>query len=172
MPPKKKKKKNILPDDERFNLMDDEEHKKKRKTLINHNTVKADEKAQRLFIKWLTLRGIHTDYWDLSVQELDDLLCKFYFEVRTEEGDNYKKSSLGALRYGLNRCLHKKGYEFDIVHGTEFKKSTAAYLDACKELKALGKAERESYKEIIPKGNYKDIFIVFAEKNKNVRSTK
>lgn len=132
--------------------MTDEQHKEKRKDLKNHNTEKADKKAEKVFIAWLQERGIHTDYWDLSVPELDDLLCKFYFEARTEEGENYKTTSLGHLRYGLNRNLHKKGFEFDIVHGTEFKKSTNAFLDACKELKAIGKGDRKSYKEITPKG--------------------
>lgn len=151
MPPKKKRKK-PLPESERHNLMTDEQHEEKRKSLINENTVKADKKAEKVFVSWLQLRGIHTDYWDLSVDDLDNLLCKFYFEVRTTEGEHYKKSSLGNLRYGLNRNLHNHGFEFDIVHGPQFAKSTKAFLDACKELKALGKANTESYKEIEPKG--------------------
>lgn len=152
MPPKKKRKKNIVPVEERFNFLTNNELEKKREDLINENTTKADQKAERVLVKWLQLRGIHTDYWDLSVPELDDLLCKFYFEARTEEGDHYKKSSLGGLRYGINRCLHKKNYEADIVHSPLFAKSSRAFSDACKELKALGKGDRNSYKEITPKG--------------------
>lgn len=153
MPPKKRKRK-VVPEEERFNIMNNTQHKEKRKKLINHNTVKADKKAEKVFTSWLTQRGIHTDYWDLSVQELDDLLSKFYFEERTIEGEMYKTSSLGNLRYGLNRILHSKHYEADIVHDPQLAKSSAAFSDACKELKAAGKGKRDSYKEITAKGMY------------------
>lgn len=153
MPPKKRKKQ-ILPEDQRFNFMTEQEHKKKREDLVNRNTMKADKKADKTFTAWLTQRGIHTDYWDLNAQELDDLLSKFYFEARTVEGDSYKTASLGDLRYGINRNLQKKGFEFDIVHSPEFRKSSSAFSDACKELKAVGKGERKSYKEIIPSGMF------------------
>lgn len=123
--------------------MNNDQHKEKRAKLVNPNTIKADKKADKVFTAWLVQRGIHTDYWDLTHYELDDLLAKFYFEARTEEGDFYKKTSLGSLRYGINRNLRKKGVDLDIVHGAEFAKSTAAYSDACKELKAVGKGDRE-----------------------------
>lgn len=153
MPPKKKRKKNIVPVDQRHLNITDEQLQEKREDLKNKNTIKANKKADKVFSMWLRLRGIHTDYWDLSVSELDDILCKFYFEVRTEEGERYKTSSLGGLRYALNRCLHEKGFESDIVHSPQFVKSSKAFSDACKELKALGKGDREHYKEIIPQGN-------------------
>lgn len=141
----------------------------KRKELQSPNTLKADKKADKLFSKWLQLQGIHTDYWDLPHTELDDLLTSFYFEARTQEGEQYKTSSLGALRYGINRKLREKGYEYDIVHSPEFKKSTAAFMDACKELKAIGKGDREHYKEIEPKGTLKKHFLLAKSLNRNRR---
>lgn len=156
MPPKKKKRK-VVPEENRFNLMTKNQIKQKRKDLQNHNTIKADKKADKRFTTWLKLKGIHTDYWDLSHQELDELLSSFYFEARTIEGEYYKTASLGNLRYGLNRNLREKDYQYDIVHGPEFAKSSSAFSDACKELKAVGKGERTSYKEIIPSGKYKEL---------------
>lgn len=154
MPPKKKKRK-VVPETERFNFMSNEQHSEKREKLKPPNTLKANKKADKLFKSWLTQRGIHSDYWDLTASELDDLLCKFYFEVRTIEGEYYKSASLGNLRYALNRNLAAKGYDYDIVHSAEFSKSTSAFSDACKELKAIGKGDRESYKEITPAGVYR-----------------
>lgn len=153
MPPKVKKKCKRLTNEERFQLnMTNDELKAKRKKLQNENTSKADKKAEKVFTTWLNLRGIHTDYWDLEHEELDELLSKFYFEARTIEGEMYKTASLGNLRYGINRNLKGKNYKFDIVHGAEFSKSSAAFSDACKELKAIGKGDTQSYKEIEPKG--------------------
>lgn len=121
MPPKKKRK--VVPKTSRFNFVSDEHLQKKRKDLINGNTVKADKKAEKVFAEWLIQRGIHTDYWDLAAEELDQLLSKFYFEARTVEGELYKTGSLGALRYGINRNLRARGFNYDIVHSSEFAKS-------------------------------------------------
>lgn len=170
MPPKKRKKK-IVPEDERFQFMSDEQHKKKREDLKNTNTLKADKKAAKTFQAWLTQRGIHSDYWDIQPEDLDQLLGKFYFEVRTVEGERYKISSLGDLRYGINRNLAKKDYPHDIVHSAEFAKSSAAFTDACKELKSLGKGDRESYKEITPKGNYNVMINLRNPKYKSTQMT-
>lgn len=154
MPPKKKK---IKPADERFVFMNDQQLKEKRDSLQKHNTVKADKKAEKTFMEWLSAQKEDLDYWNFSIQKLDKLLCNFYFEVRTVEGDRYKTASLGALRYGINRMLQKKGYDFDIIHGPEFCRSSSAFSDACKELKAMGKGKRDSYKEITLKGMCKRI---------------
>ena len=93
----------------------------------------------------------------MEEKELDQILSKFWFEVRTQEGEHYKVSSLKNLHYGINRVLHNKGHEFDIVHGSSFKQSRKDFTDACAELKALGFGYRVPYKEIKPKGMYKNI---------------
>lgn len=142
----------MLREEDGLNFISDEQLKEKREQLKPPNTLKADKKAEKVFKSWLKLRGIHTEYFDLSYKELDSLLCKFYFEARTIEGERYKSASLANLRYGLNRSLQKNGFDCDIVHNPIFAKSSSAFSDACKELKALGKGDCESYKEIEPAG--------------------
>lgn len=155
MPPKKKKKKVVLEDDDRFDFIDDDAYKRKRESLQKTNTIKADKKAHKVFTTWLTVRKLPLDYWNFSVNDLNKHLSKFWFEARTIEGEHYKTTSLGALRYGINHTIQSKDRDIDIVHGSEFKKSSTAFSDACKELKALGKGNREHYKEIIPQGKIK-----------------
>lgn len=96
------------------------------------------------------------DYAALPNKEIDELLCKYWFEVRTEEGERYKTSSLGALRYGLNRRLQSLGQKIDIIHGSEFKKSSSAFSDACKELKHLAKE-----KETVTKKFHQQVHFMF-----------
>lgn len=86
-------------------LFQENELEQKREHLKNHNTIKANEKAHRIFTNWLAIRKLDLNYWDFSVEELDKHLTKFWFEARTEEGDHYKTGSLGALRYGINRNI-------------------------------------------------------------------
>ena len=88
------------------------------------------------------------EFWLYGEQDLDKILSKFWFEVRTQEGNYYKIASLENLYCGLNRVLNEKGHEFDIVHGPSFKQSRSDFRDTCKELKSLGYGVRKSYKEI------------------------
>ena len=126
--------------------------KKKTDGLKNKNTTKADAKAEKKFVTYLKKKGFQQEFWLIGKQELDKILCKFWFEIRTKNREYYR---LGSLE---NRVLHKKGHEFDIVHELSFKKSREAFKTACTELKSIGKGIRVPYKEIRPKGMYKTIF--------------
>lgn len=60
------------------------------------------------------------DFEDLPNEQLDAILKKFYSEVRTENGELYKKSSLTSLRHGINRYLSNQPSGKDIIHGKDF----------------------------------------------------
>ena len=139
-------KRKILPPEERFEFLEDDELEEKVKSLQNVNTKKTDKKTERKFIKYLKAKNNETDYW-LIAEDLDKILCKFWFEVCTQEGDYYKIGSLENLQYSLNKLLQSKGHEFDIVHGEAFVKSGKKFTEACKELKMKGYGVRESYKK-------------------------
>lgn len=148
--PKRKR----VADEDRFNFMQDAALEKKREELKNDNTIKADKKAEKLFVTWLKLRKVEEDYWTLENRTLDEYLCKFWFEIRTVEGNRYKTATLANFCYGINRCLKKKGRQVDIVHSTDFIKSQEAFADACRELKQLGFGTRTPYKAISPQGEF------------------
>ena len=57
---------------------------------------------------------------------LNSQLTEFYVEVRQENGEKYKKSSLIAIRNGLNRFLQSNS-SFDIVNGQESKESKRVF---------------------------------------------
>ena len=104
----------IVLDEERFAFIDDAELEEKRQKLKNKITTKADCKTEKVFVKYLSLKGLSTEYWLMEEKELNDILCKFWFEVRTAEGDYYKATSLGSLHYGINKMLHNRGHEYSI----------------------------------------------------------
>ena len=90
------------------------------------------------------------EYWLLGEQELDQILCKFWFEVRIIDGEHYSLGTLESLRYGINRIFQEKGHEFDIVHSLALRKSQKKFSEVCTELKAVGKGFRIPYKSIKP----------------------
>ena len=79
---------------------------------------------------------------------LNDILGKFWFEVRTTKGEKYTVASLKHLRYVLNRSLKRKGHEYNIIRSDSFIKRQQMLDDACRKLKKDGKGFVKHYKEI------------------------
>ena len=103
-------------------------------------------KAERIFTKYLQAKGLNEQFWLYDEYELDKVLCKFWFEVHTTDGDYYKIGSLENLQYALSRCLQEHGHEFDLVDSESFRKSQKCFKDACIELKQKGYGVRQPYK--------------------------
>ena len=102
----------------------------------------------------LKKKGLSEEFWLCGEGELEKILCKYWFEIHTKNGKQYRMESSENLRYLLNTVLHKKGHEFDIIHSDSFTKSRQAFKNACTELISICKGIRIPYKEIRPKGEY------------------
>ena len=62
---------------------DDEIHQKRRKT-VPKSTIKCNEKWDRVFRSYLAQKNYAcTEYWCRPDGDLDKILCKFWFKVRT-----------------------------------------------------------------------------------------
>ena len=120
--------------------------------MQNKNTKKSNKKAECCLHNYLRRKKMSDKYWLLGEQELDQILSKFWFDVRTTDGEHYSLGSLESLRYGINCIFQEKGHEFDIVHGLAFKKSQKKFSEACTELKSVGKGIRIPYNAIKPAG--------------------
>lgn len=64
--------------------------------IKNENIEKADKKAERALVSFLSAQDNIADlqYWLYEPEEQDKLLCKFWYELKTTEGDTYCVSSL------------------------------------------------------------------------------
>ena len=104
-----------------------------------------------------------TEYWCYPDDELDKILCKFWFNVwttkppREDENDSnhpelYTIASLRNLCNGMSRELQGHVRNIDLTTDTKYTKSRKCFLDACKELKEKGKDIVWSYPEIHHKG--------------------
>ena len=72
--------------------------------------------------------------------ELNDLLRKFYFAVRTQKGELYSKKSYLSIRYGLQK--HYEGNMcIDIVNSPEFTEANKIFRAMLVKLKKEGKAK-------------------------------
>ncbi|CAB4002096.1 Hypothetical predicted protein [Paramuricea clavata] len=95
---------------------------------------------------------------------LDNHLRLFYAEVKNQDGDDYSKSTLLGLRYGLERYLnsppHNKG--ITISGNPEFKKSNVVLNTKLKSLKQGGKENVQHKPPLEPEDLQKLKISVFA----------
>ena len=158
-----KKGKHPVSDEDRFQNIQDKDLEVLRTNLQNHNTSKANNKCEKVYIAYLRgkeeLKETNLDYWLWEVKDLNYWLSKFWFELRTVDGDYYRVSTLKHLHYGMKRLLRNYGHGYDITKSESFVHSQSAFSDTCKMLKKLGYGYVESYKEIKPQG------MVFLSKN-------
>lgn len=111
------------------------------------NTRKATDRSVRLFKKYLQEKELDQEFENYTLQELDEVLCKFYSEARNEKGDLYKKSTLANTRYGLNRYLNeKKG--IDIIKDKMFMNSDKMFKAVNVLLKREGMGGIDHYPPI------------------------
>ena len=127
-------------------------------------------------IKYLEECGYqNTDYLHYPAEEINKILVKFWFAIRKKkkssdsqdsnpadcstdnDKDMYSKATLENIKHALNRNLQNADHQIDLMNDNAFIKAQKAYHDACRELKAKGKAVVKSYPEIVHSGNLTSI---------------
>ena len=93
----------------------------------NKNTTKSTCNWIKKFSEWATARGINPKLEEISEDELDGVLQKFYCEVRRRDGENYEPDSLRVMHAALDRHLKDKGCKFSITKDRQFATSRKVY---------------------------------------------
>ena len=101
------------------------------------NTKKATEAAVKVFKLYLREKELPEDFENYDKKKLDKVMSKFFVEVRRADGEAYKKSTLSAIRNGLNRYLLSNS-EHNLSNREDFKESCIMYRAMGKELKRIG----------------------------------
>ena len=153
-------------------MFSDDEIAAKRGKYMPAATIRSNKNAHAIMVKYLEeCEYENTDYLHYPFDELNKVLCKFWFAIRKQKkpknltnSDNdddglYSKATLENIRHALNHNLQESSRAIDIITDHEFIESNKCYKDACKELKAKGKAVVKSYPEIIHSGMYHKYFI-------------
>ncbi|XP_052098825.1 uncharacterized protein LOC127733511 [Mytilus californianus] len=133
----------------RFASLEDEDRENLLENVDAKNTKRQTNTALNSFREYFTEKSLPLDFESYEDEQLDDVLAKFYMEMRNKNGDMYKKSTMQSYRQGLQRHLSKTR-DIDILKGDNFKKSKKAYqcTGMTKELKRLGLAAVEHYPAI------------------------
>ena len=86
------------------------------------NTRRATNGAVKIFRTYLKAKNMPEMFENFTNEEFDDIVDKFYVEIRQQNGDKYQRSSLFSIRYGLNRHL-SLSRNVDIMKDTAFQVS-------------------------------------------------
>lgn len=135
----------------------DDQVKKIRKDQENKNTTKADKKAEKIFTAYVASKrdlADNVEFWTWDEETINKVLSKFWFELRAQDGDHYRVSTMKHIFYGINRVFANHGYKKHLVKDPAFNDAQQAFHDCCSQLKKMGLGYVESYKEITPEGNY------------------
>src|SRR5436190_16512410 len=118
--------------------------------LLENQYCKATQDKDRGSMKLLKefLEHNNLSFHNLSNQQLDKQLGKFYAFLKTKNGESMKKNTLNGIRHGLNRQMKRmegKKEDFDIVHHPDFASSTNIFKAVMKKLKIEGKGDVKHY---------------------------
>ena len=75
-------------------------------------------------------------------EELDNVLQKFYAEVRTKKGEDYEPDSLKGMQAALDRHLKNKNYSCSIIRDREFYNSKQILEGKARQLRENGRGKR------------------------------
>ena len=146
-------------EDERFLSLNDDQ----KECIIQGSKKKSTNKATEYHTKLLRLyleKKKHKILEEILDQELPDLLCDFYFSIRTKEKkDTYSVQSQKCIRASLNRYF-KKVRGINIITDTRFIQANEVF-DGCKaKAKKEGKGVRKRF-EMITNEDMKQLGIYF-----------
>ena len=93
-----------------------------------------------IVIEWLECSGKNPEFETLPVQDLNDMLRKFYAEMRSQDGKRYGRASLSGIRAAVNRHLNSPQFHrnINVMQDREFNSSNNLYKAMLKQLKSSG----------------------------------
>ena len=123
----------------RFVLMTDDDLQELLDNRSSDKTKNCIKRAVKLFSEYTIARNSSlADVEQLSIQDLDVYLSRYFAELRETDGSYYKRNTILATRYGLQQHL-KNIRGFDIVVDKEFKSFKEMFSAILVNLKAPGK---------------------------------
>lgn len=107
----------------------------------SENTWRATKNAVKILRDYMEEKSMDVNFENLDKQSLNDLLRKFYVEARKKNGDYYKSSALGSIRFGIHRYLQSQQRNIDIRNDPEFTESNKVFKAQVIKLNKQGKGE-------------------------------
>ena len=125
--------------------------------LESRKTKQSTEFCVRIFQDFCANRGETGDFAEFDLDKLCTLLSDFYANVRSTTGKFYSRSSIVAIRHGINRHLKWKGKQIDIVKDTLFMQANRVFVSMLKKTREVGKGHID-HKPVVTSSDLKKLY--------------
>ena len=105
---------------DRFPDYDAKELQQFKENAENSNTKKSTKTLVTVWTTWAEEKGYSPDIVSHEAKELDEMLQKFFAEVRKKAGSDYEPDSLRVMIASLDRHLKEAGSNISIAKDREF----------------------------------------------------
>ena len=99
----------------RFGVADSDVIQDLKASSENRNTRKSTNLWVGVFKKWAAYRNMGENLETYKVEELDEVLSRFYAEVRKTNGEEYEPDCLKVMQASLDRFLREEGSSKSIL---------------------------------------------------------
>ena len=107
-------------------------------TSKNHNTTISTNTWVNCYRAWAQCRNESTVLETLVPEDLNLVLCRFYAEIRKQNGKDYEPDCLRVMQSALDRHLKNANYPCSIITDRSFKSSQEVLEGKCRALRAAG----------------------------------
>ena len=108
----------------------------------NENTNKSTKYWLKVWQDWALVRQYDAEIENYPPEELDNVVQKFYAEVRTKKGEDYEPDSLKVMQAALDRHLKNKNYSSSIIQDREFYNLKQILEGKARQLRENGRRKR------------------------------
>ena len=130
-------------DSTRFPEISSEEIEELKAVAVNKNTSRSTKQWMNVFKSWCQSRHLeNVNIETMAPEELDNILSKFYAEVKKRDGDDYEPECLKIMQSAIERYLKEKNYPLSIVRSREFHNSQEILHSKAISLRQQGKGKR------------------------------
>ena len=105
------------PDEYRFPMTSTKTVQETLKEAENKNTKRSTTTWTRVWSSWAKARNINVNMETISPAALDEILQKYYLEVRKQDGSEYEPDSLKVMQAAMERYLSDNKYPCSLITG-------------------------------------------------------
>lgn len=133
-----------VPDESRFPLTSNELVEETLKQAENKNTNRSTATWMKIWSSWAKSRNINVSIETMAPATLNEVLHKFYLEVRKQDGSEYEPDSLKVMQAALERHLSAHKYPYSLINSREFASSRAVLDAKAKQLRMQGYGKKKN----------------------------
>ena len=108
----------------------------------NKNTTRSTTNWINVYKSWALERNYNQSLESYNAQELDEVLCLFYTEVRKQNDEDYEPDCLRVMQSSLHRYIVESGSKINILKDINFIRSRNILEGKARNLRKEGKGKR------------------------------